>query len=312
MSLYKIIRYFFFLVFVMITVCYFLPRNYMPWLSGFYTSLENTYNSIPEYFNMGKPDTGYFVIDDTKNNLLLPIERDVQNFFNDISSEFAIDSAIDRRFDDLNYLIQTYLIQNKFFEDVVLYYDDKMIYKKNQQISKNPIVLQYQQKTRRGMIVIDFIFNNMLLQDYVKNSDSPHTILYYRSKYFQSSENIKLTKKLIQYQQKTNGQYDFSSRYYLHKKLIDHNLIFPITVYYLEEKKASVAGFFQFLFLMLFPIFWGGIMVIDKSIVYGIQQHKIRQNQKEFLAQNNLMDIDEDDSLDWLDEFVREEEKSSK
>lgn len=308
MLLYRTVRYFFFLMFVSFIVLFFVPRHFIPGLSSVYEVIENMYYSIPKYFNTNQQNMGNNIIENAEKKILSVPKQDIQNFIEDISSDFALDLAIDRNFDDLNYLISAYLMHNSSFEDIILYFNNEIIYKQNQQVSLSPIVFKQKRNIRRGIVTIEFIFKNELLSEFIKkNHDS--LILNYRSQMFYTPNNSDIYTNTTLYLNKEDGRYDFNNRYYLYKKTVLQGLEFPISIFYIEKKQFSVGNIFQFLYLLLIPMIWILFVFIDNQIIKYIQQRRFHQEHQESLK---IHDKNEEDSLDWLEEFVREEDEVSK
>lgn len=307
MTLYRIIRYIFFLIFVGISIGYFIPREYTGIFHPIYNYLDYEYNSIPKRLNVPEHSASD-IVNSLSTKIFRPIKVDISQLLDDLTSNFAFDSAIDKDFSDLSYLIETYLTHNEFFEDIVLSYNDRIIYKKNLNMLDSALVFKHQVETRRGIIKIDFVYNIQYLQSYVDRDVHP-IILSYNTQFFYMLKYEDILNKVLSYQQQheTEKEFNLDKTYYVYTKTITNDLEHPLELYYLEKKEFNFANILQFFFLMLFPIFCIGLIVLDRKITSMIQQFNIENKHTGFLSQNSI--DDESDSLEWLDDFIKQEDK---
>ncbi len=299
--MYKLFRYLCFLCFVVLTVLYFFPQNNIPHLREFYQQLNTFYEEIPSHFSQEDQEYVDATLQKNANLLLLEPNNNIKNFLNNLSTENALDLAIDRDFNDLEYLVGEYFLYNQFFEDIVLFYNGRIIYKYNQSPPSDLIVLTNDITTRRGVVHLEFGFQKQLLQKQL-NQMQDSIIAKYRSSFFYSKEKEYSQDELEDLD--SNNENNWKKVY---KMTVSQQLKTPIDIYLVVKKSYGVGRILQVMFLMLFPLFWVLLAVVDRMIIKAIAVNEEKKQHKDFLSSMIQQTSDEED-LGWLDDFVSGED----
>ncbi|MGL4676405.1 MAG: hypothetical protein ACRCWI_01900 [Brevinema sp.] len=308
MNLYKLLRYCCFLFLVLVSILFFFPRNVVPYLSSFYQKLEEIYDNIPNMWATEKSEPVELMVQRQQEALLINPKNLINNFLNDLSTDYALESAIDRDFNDLEYLVDTYLKHDKFFEDIVLYQNGMVIYKYNQVVSPQALVLIDSYKTRQGEILIELAFNTDLLQNQLDRSGQK-IYLSYRSRIFSPLNAPSAQEFIDRYKNHPDGKFTLTRQNFLYKKTIDEGLKTPLILFFIHQKNFGMGSILQFLFLLLFPLFWIVLIIVDRIIYHKLVLGKQKKEYNKFLHQPN---DDKEDNLEWLDRFVSGVERSQK
>ncbi len=301
--MYKIIRYLCFLSFIVLTVLYFLPQDNMPHLNVFYQKITDFYQDIPSHFS--QEESAENTLNRDTELLLLEPNNIIKNFFANLSTDNALDFAIDRDFDDLEYLISEYFLYNEFFENITLFYDDKMIYKYAQSISSKAMVITNDRPVRRGNIHIEFAFKKDFI---LKQLDKLEELIIIRDgAEVLYSENKNVPQDVLDFIKDS----DEKPRSIIYETTLQQQLKTPLQVYLVKQKTLGIGRILQILFLSLFPLGWIFLAIIDKKIVNIIAKQKEKQQHKDFLG-NMIQNTTEDDDLNWLEDFVSGEDTVKK
>ncbi|MGL5956084.1 MAG: hypothetical protein ACRC0X_05710 [Brevinema sp.] len=310
MNLYKLLRYCCFLFLVTLSILYFFPRDIIPYFSAFYQNIEEIYHKIPSMFIEEEIEPVEFIVQQQKELLLIDPKNTIYNFFSDLSVDYALEAAINRNFDDLEYLIETYLRDNRFFEDIVLYWNGTVIYKYNQVVSPQPIVFIEQRATRQGEMTLEFTFNTDLLQRQL-NQLSQTIYLSYRSRIFSQEDAPSSRDWIDQYKNQPDGILPLDRRSFVYKSTINAGLKTPLILFFMYRENFGIGLIVQFLFLLLFPLCWVLLALIDRIIVRKLSLLRQKKEYKDFLYRTN-QNTDKEDNLEWLDDFIGDVETSKK
>ncbi len=301
--MYKIFRYLCFLFFVVLTVLYFFPQSNIPHLNEFYQKITDFYYEIPSHFSQEES------IENTLHRdvelLLLEPNNTIKNFFNNLSTDNALDWAVDRDFDDLEYLVGEYFLYNEFFENITVFYNDRMIYKYAQSTPPESIVITNDRPIRRGDIHIEFAFKKEILLKQLDRLEDLIIISYGSEVLY--SKNKKVPQEVLDFIDNSNEK----TRSIIYETTLHQQLKTPIKVYLVKQKTMGIGRILQILFLALFPLVWIILAIIDRKIINIIATHKEKQQQKDFLS-SMIQQTSEDEDLNWLDDFVSGEEITKK
>ncbi len=297
--MYKIFRYLCFLFFVVLTVLYFFPQHNIPHLNEFYQKITDFYYEIPSHFSQEES------IENTLHRdvelLLLEPNSNIRNFFNNLSTDSALDWAIDRDFDDLEYLVSEYFLYNEFFENITLFYNDRVVYKYAQTTSSSSIVITNDRPVRRGYIHLEFAFKKEILLKQLDRLEDLIIVSYGSGVIY--SKNKKVPQDVLDFIDNPNEK----TRSIIYETTLHQQLKTPMQVYLVKQKTMGIGRILQILYLALLPLLWIVLAVIDKKLIHVIATNKEKQQHEDFLS-NMVQQTAEEEDLNWLDDFVSGEE----
>ena len=306
MILYKLFRYLCFLILLVITGFYFFRTVEIPYLSNLYTTIDRIYEDIPNNFKDENATDLEILITQNSVDLLQEPHMIINDFFNNISTEYALEESMSRKYDNLAYLISEYLQHYDFFRDIIVYHNDVVIYKYSQFYSTSVIDFEYEKILRnKDTVVVNFVFDLEMLQSEL-NKINTRMYLFYNNKflYGQHLQDIALTdiEKHIKPYQNSSKQQN-SKNLYVHT--VTDTLKHPLTVFIIDERDVfDIVFLLQLLFTLFFPLLFILLVVLDQVVFYKIknsENNRVHKNNLKNIITNNLKD---DKSLDWIDQWV--------
>ncbi|MDK2819090.1 MAG: hypothetical protein KFW21_06550 [Spirochaetota bacterium] len=286
----------------------------IPYLSNLYTGIDQVYTNILHDFKDETDIDIETLITQSSLDLLKEPQMIINNFFNDISTEYALGESIKRNHEDLVYLISEYLQHYKYFRDFVVYQDEIMVYKYKQLYSLSVIEFEYEKKLRDTTnVIVKFVFDLAMLQAELNKIDTSmyvlynDTILYSQKIQSLASEDIK--KYIKPYQDSDKPQTYANESKGLYINTITENLKYPLTIFIVDKKSDFNIGYLvQFLFILLFPVLFILLIILDQIIYHKIknlENNKIYNNSLKNMTANNFED---ENSLEWIDQWVELED----
>ena len=214
MIFYKLFRYFCFLILLIVTSFYFFRTVEIPYLSNLYNTIDRVYAEIPNNFRGDNTTDLETLITQSSLDLLQEPQMLINDFFNNISTEYALEESIIRNHNSLEYLISEYLQYYEFFKDLIVYYDDGIIYKYSQFYSTSIINFEYEKKLRNNdNVTVEFVFDLAMLQSEL-NKMNTRMYLYYNDqflygKHLQNISQEDIEKYIKPYQNSSNKKIPF-------------------------------------------------------------------------------------------------------
>ena len=234
----------------------------------------------------------------------------INDFFNNISTEYALEESIIRNHNSLEYLISEYLQYYEFFKDLIVYYDDGIIYKYSQFYSTSIINFEYEKKLRNNdNVTVEFVFDLAMLQSEL-NKMNTRMYLYYNDqflygKHLQNISQEDIEKYIKPYQNSSNKKIPFYNSKNLYVHTITDTLKYPLTVFIIDEPKGFNMGYLlQFLFILFFPVLFILLVVLDQVIFYKIKNSESKKVHNSNLKNIINSNLEDDNSLDWIDHWA--------
>ena len=314
MIFYKLFRYLCFLILLIITGFYFFRAVEIPYFSNLYNTIDRVYAEIPNNFRDEKDADLETLITQNSIDLLQEPQAIINDFFNNISTEYALEESMMRRYDNLAYLISEYLEYHEFFRDLIVYQNDMIIYKYSQLYSPSVIDFEYKKTLRNNNdVVVEFVFDLAMLQSELNKMNTRMYLLYdNKFLYGKHLQNIALTdieKYIKPYQNSSKQQSSFYNSKNLYVHTITDNLKYPLTIFIVSERSGFDIGYLlQILFILFFPTLFVLLVVLDQIVF-----NKIKNSENSRVHSNNLKNIltknlKDEDSLDWIDQWVELED----
>ena len=310
MIFYKLFRYLCFLILLIITGFYFFRTVEVPYLSNLYNTIDRIYTEIPNNFKSENDTDIETLITQNSLDLLQEPQMIVNNFFNNISTEYALEESIMRNHNNLEYLISEYLQYYDFFRDLIVYKDDGIVYKYSQFYSTSTINLEYKKMLRNNnTVTVDFVFDLAMLQSELNKTDA-RMYLYYNNKFLYGKhlQNISqedIEKYIKPYQNSSNQQKSFINSKNLYVHTITETLKYPLTVFMIDEPAGFNVGYLlQFLFILFFPVLFVLLAVLDQIIFYKIKNSENNKTHNSNLKNIINSNLEDHNSLDWIDQWA--------
>lgn len=313
MIFYKLFRYLCFLLLLVITGFYFFRTVEIPYFSNLYDTIDRIYVEIPNNFRDENDVNLETLITQNSIDLLQEPKRIINDFFSNISTEYALEESMMRKYDNLAYLVSEYLQHYDFFRDLIVYHDNVIIYKYSQFYSSSIIDFEYKKTLRNNDIVVKFVFDLAMIQSEL-NKINTRMYVFYNNKflYGRHLQDIALTdiEKYIQpYQNISKQRTSFYNSKNLYVHTITDNLGYPLTLFMVNERSGFDIGYLlQFLFILSFPLMFILLMILDQVVFYKIknsENNRVHNNNLKNIMTNHLQD---DESLDWIDQWVELED----
>lgn len=299
---YKIVRYFVFLILLVITGLYFVKGISIPYLTSFYTAIDDAYYVLPSYF-LESPEDEY-QIDDYISTICQPFQDIMDPFFHDIALDVTLRSALSKNISDLEYLIAQYFSYRDDFLDIIIYDGKTILYKYADGIF--PKVLSFSREVRIDghLLTVQVIFRDRILQETLDNMKVA-VVVYAGGRWFYSSQNPYLDQKKLEliarYQEHDNGEKVLNQHTILSIERSDYMTFFLLQ----QEQDPFIISIVRFFYLLIFPMVWILFFLLDRGIYNSLKNHV---QQKELLSTMIKQGVDENSDLEWLDHFVHTEE----
>ncbi|SFB67617.1 hypothetical protein SAMN02745150_00084 [Brevinema andersonii] len=325
MIIYRLLRYFIFLFIVIFSALFFVRHNFSPFsgLAEQFNRFDNFYASLSQKHNDKIQETSSEQIVAEFEKILIFASREIDFFINDIRFVPAVEDIFQHRFDDIEYLVREYLIGDKYFQDILVLYNDTVAYKYENSYIGSPLVFRKVVKVDDRDIILDFVYDVAILYQDIQINPLPLAVKYktniIASKSFQKDIFnpflLKLNMNTI-----SNGELLIQQgRNKLYYHAVTNDLKYPFVFFFsqqLEDIKLGQASILQWLIILSFPLVLIFLLVLDRIIInylrnqLQIQEHKQRFA---FFTRNDNKNKEEDinDSLMWLDRFIGVEEKKS-
>ena len=310
MIFYKLFRYFCFLILLIITGFYFFRTVEIPYLSNLYSTIDRIYAEIPDNFrDESDPDLETLITQESLDLLQEP-RMIIDGFFSNISTEYALEESIVRNHNNLEYLISEYLQYYDFFRDLIVYNDNRIVYKYSQFYSSSIINFEYKKTLRNNdNVTVEFVFDLAMLQAEL-NKKHTRMYLYYNGLflYGKSLQNVSqedIAKYIRPYQSSANTQKTFYNSKNLYVHTITDTLKHPLTLFIVDEPRGFNLGYLsQLLFILFFPALFILLAILDQVIL-----HKIKNSEDSRVHNSNLKSIitsnlEDNNSLDWIDQWA--------
>ena len=314
MIFYKLFRYLCFLILLTITGFYFFRTVELPYFSNLYNTIDHIYEEIPSNFRDENDTDLETLIIQNSLELLQEPQMIINDFFNNISTEYALEESMMRKYDNLAYLISEYLQHYDFFRDLVVYHNGIVIYKYSQFYSRSVIDLEYKKVLRNNnTIIVEFVFDLAMLQSKL-NKINTRMYIFYDNKFLYGKhlQNVALTdieKRIKPYQNSSKQQTSFYNSKNLYVHTITENLKSPLTLFIVSERSGFDIGYLlQILFILFFPAVFVLLVILDQVVFYKIknsENSRAHSDNLKNIITNNLTD---GDSLDWIDQWVELED----
>ncbi len=314
MIFYKLTRYCCFLILLMITGLYFFKSIKIPYLSNLYTGIDQVYINILNDFKDETDIDTETLITQSSLDLLKTPQMVINNFFNDISTEYALGESIKRNHEDLEYLISEYLQHYKYFRDFVVYQDETIVYKYRQLYSLSVIEFEYEKELRDATnVVVKFVFDLAMLQVELNKIDTRmyvlynDTILYSQKIQSLASEDIK--KYIKPYQNSDKPQTYSNDSKGLYINTITENLKYPLTIFIVDKNSVFNIGYLaQFLFILLFPALFILLITLDQIIYRKVKNLEDNKIHNKSLKNMTVSNFEDENSLEWIDQWAELED----
>ena len=310
MIFYKLLRYLCFLILLTITSFYFFRTVKIPYLSSLYNTIDRIYVEIPNNFR-GKDGTDLETsITQLSLDLLQEPQTIIDDFFNNISTEYALEESIVRNHNNLEYLISEYLQYYEFFKDLIVHDDNVVIYKYSQFYSSSTINFEYKKMLRNdNKVTVEFVFDLAMLQSKLNKMNTRMYVCYDNKflygKHLQNISKEDIEKHIRPYQNFGKQQKSFYNSKNIYVHTITDTLEYPLTVFVIDEPKGFNMGYLsQFLFILFFPALFVLLVVLDQVVFYKIKNSESNRAHNSNLKNIITSNLEDNNSLDWIDQWA--------
>lgn len=322
MIFYRIGHYVFFLFLGFSTALYFMRGNVTAalGLDSIFIQIDSLYASLPK---VEGDEASFADFQNKAENLFADVEKSVDALFSDISFPNAIRSLENRNVNDIEYLVYEHLENFPYFKDFLVYREKDLIYKYHKTSTDTSIILRYNEDRN---IFIEVHFNENLIYSLLNKFSVPLFLkdskgyIYFPKSYISNNADISKSIRNI-----SSEKSDFKGKN-LYTKTIFSNFKNPIELYGIYEKKKARLSFLQILFILMWPLFWVFCIGLD-FIIYrkislirtekGLESSNWRNSLQKHFLKNNLLEEENankemlDQTLEWIDNFIESESRSS-
>jgi len=307
MLIYKFFRYFFF-IFLIIIAFLFLMRDTVspiPKLEKFFSKIDLIYNDISNQnnrYNELESQDAFYMFFDTPKKISTKLIKDLR-------FQPALSRVLNHDFNDIEYLIQEYFGNTLYFEDLIIMHNNKLIYKYQNIYLNSPFTLQYTIDVNNIKVEMLLVFDSLIIQDAIDQNKQLVFIkdknqLFIPNKVFNRQE---LIKKQISKISGLKGYENIKNGKIVYYNTLTNFMKNPITIYIIEDQIKNTKNFYQFLFLIFILLILVFCFFIDKMIFNSLKIRERNKIQQNLFSTNKGQDV-VDESLSWIDRFVKIEE----
>lgn len=308
MILYRLCRYFFFLFCAVLMILYFSRKTFAP----FPTVKEAFFTFDKFYDNLGHIEADTISEEEIQKEFSQIIDEVLQNstssfqrFWEDEKTPIALEDILNKRFDDIEYLIQFHLITDESFKDLVVERNGILIYKHENVPMNFPLILKKSFFSNKGEMIVEGIYDMKSLYKEISALSYPLAVKnkfdFILSKGFSNrqfdQELLRINPETLENQfgvVSTNGK---AILYYLK---FQSNLVYPLTFFTTMKNEESSKNFVRPLFTMMIIIFFIILLILDRSILrFFSHRVLIKEKHKKFLSTHV-----EDKDYNWLNELA--------
>ena len=320
MIIYKLFRYIIFLLLLGTTAMYLMRHTVeIPsFLGNYFSILDKAHLSIRKSMLGNSEEMLAQDLQKEGDNLVLSYQELSEDFFNDIGLETALFAALGRNFTDLHYMIEAYLTHYPEFKDVTVYENDNLIYKYNSSKRPSDFALRYNKNVYGENLVLEIEYDATILQDSV-NKFTQAIIIKNQNTFYYNRKDKSITIPFLNMIEGYYNPIDPASKLPNGKMLYSYKLNdefrFPLTLFIVSENKTQGADWINMLWALIFPAIWLALFFMDRFLSHFIyqktqmrKQHQAMSQMANFKDDNN----EKEDSLAWLDRFIKIEELTDK
>ncbi|MGL4366758.1 MAG: hypothetical protein ACRCTQ_00525 [Brevinemataceae bacterium] len=312
MAVYKFFRYFVFLFLGILFILYLTKDFVKPvtWFDPMFGAIDNFYDSVLKSDGMDIQNQKY--LSETADMISSGFFQNINSMKSDLRFTASLGSALKYNFNDLEYLIQEYLAHLPLFRDVLLFKDKELLYKYRNIYLVNKFIVEYSTNLMDTNLNMQVVFDQKILEMLLSDIEQKMIIryqgkIYYADKY--DSIPSVLLDKINQFTD-DKGQFDFSKKERVYVQEIKDHFDAPVTLFLVAPRSANFGYHLLRLFvMMIFPLFIVLLIVLDRLLYSYLRVYFESMGQESSSGMSGGEGSqDLDDTLGWLDRFIKIEE----
>ncbi|MGL4560679.1 MAG: hypothetical protein ACRCV0_00115 [Brevinema sp.] len=311
MTVYKIMRYFFFVFLIFYSLLFIFKDIVQPFprLVIFFNELEDNYDQKIGFVKNDNQENIEKNIIEEINSIFHPYLEKNKEFSTDFRFNLTLNAAMNQYFDDFEYLVQEYFESDPNFRDLILFKNNVPLYKHRNFYTNSSLTFDCVINKDTG-VSFKVVYDPKILEKLTQTYPNPLSIYYNNSQYLSASfqqiiSESDLKNKIVTVDNKI-GLTKISRNWYLYTTIISNVVAEPIFISSIVKRNMNFNILKLFYYLIL-PIFWLIVIWIDRIILrYFLFKKRITNYKKQFISSNQeKTEYDIEEALNWFDRFIK-------